>query len=118
MSLRKIRHKRIRGKISGTKEKPRLSVFRSSKAVYAQIINDNDGKVIVSAKSSDIKDSGKKEKNNLKSKELVAYRVGELIAQKALKEKIKKVVFDKGGYMYHGRVKALAEGARKGGLNL
>ncbi len=117
MLKRKIRHKRIRGKISGTKEKPRLSVFRSSKNIYAQIINDENGKTLVSAKNSDIKEKNK-ESNNLKNKELSAYQVGELIAQKALDLKIKKVVFDKGGYKYHGRVKALAEGARKKGLIL
>ena len=110
-----IRKKRTRGKISGTKERPRLSVFRSSKNIYAQIINDQEHKTIVSAKGSEIKNS---EKNNtdFKSKELLAYQVGELIASKALKAKIEKVVFDRGGYMYHGRVRALAEGARKGGL--
>ena len=110
-----IRKKRTRGKISGTKERPRLSVFRSSKNIYAQIINDENHKTIASAKSSEIKNSEKKEVD-LKSKKLIAYQVGELIASKALKLKIDKVVFDRGGCMYHGRVKSLAEGARKGGL--
>ncbi len=117
MLKRKIRHKRVRGKISGTKEMPRLSVFRSSKNIYAQIIDDEKGKVIVSAKSSDIKEN-KKEKDDLKSKELLAFKVGELVASKALEKNVEKVVFDKGGYKYHGRVKALAEGARKKGLKL
>ncbi len=117
MLKRKIRHKRVRGKISGTKEMPRLSVFRSSKAIYAQIIDDEKRKTIVSAKSSDIEES-KKEKDDLKSKELLAFKVGELVASKALEKNVEKVVFDKGGYKYHGRVKALAEGARKKGLKL
>ncbi len=116
MSLRKKRHKRIRGKISGTKERPRLSVFRSSKSIYAQIINDEEGKTIVSAKSSDIKKEALKKEKDLKNKEILAHNVGQLIAEKALKQKIDKVVFDKGGYKYHGRIKALAEGARKSGL--
>lgn len=89
--------------------RPRLTVFRSNKAIYGQIIDDSLGKTLVSASSKDktIKGKGKIETASL---------VGELIAQKGLKAKIKKVVFDKGGYKYHGRVKALAEGARKGGL--
>jgi len=106
---RKRRHKRVRAKISGTAKCPRLCVFRSNKHIYAQLINDEKGKTLVVAKDLEIKD--------LKSKKTeIAYKVGELIAEKAIKNKIKKIVFDRGGYKYHGRVKALAEGARKGGL--
>lgn len=97
---RKRRHRRVRAKIKGTEEKPRLCVFRSNKYIYAQIIDDEKGKTLVSAKA---------ELNK-------ADKVGEDIAKKAIKEKINKVVFDRGGYKYHGRVKALAEAARKGGL--
>jgi large subunit ribosomal protein L18 len=87
----------------------RLSVFRSNKEIYAQVIDDTLGKTLASASSKDkaVKAKGKTE---------AAMVVGELIAEKALKAKVKKIVFDKGGYRYHGRVKALAEGARKGGL--
>jgi large subunit ribosomal protein L18 len=115
MLKRKIRHKRIRGKISGTTKRPRLSVFRSSKTIYAQLINDENGKTIVSAKASETK----KDKNieiKLNNKEIEAYNVGKLIAMKGIEVGIKEVVFDKSGYMYHGRVKALANGARDGGL--
>ena len=113
---RKRRHRRVRAKIYGTKEVPRLCVFRSNKHIYAQLINDEKGKTLVIAKDLEIK--------NLKAtKTEIAYKVGELIAEKAINlpagrhgNKIKKIVFDRGGYKYHGRVKALAEGARKKGL--
>jgi len=111
MTKRKARHRRIRAKVCGTAEKPRLSVFRSSRDIYAQIINDEKGETIVSAGGREIK--GKK-----KGKILSAGEVGKLIAQKAAKKGIKRVVFDRGGYMYHGRVKALAEAARGEGLKL
>jgi len=97
-------------KVRGSAARPRLSVFRSNKNIYAQIIDDTAGKTLVSARNSD------KEIAKIKSKMDAAAAVGEAIAAKALKAKIKKVVFDKGGFKYHGRVKALAEGARKGGL--
>ena len=97
---RKRRHRRVRAKIKGTGEVPRLCVFRSNKYIYAQIIDDEKGKTLANAKA---------ELNK-------AAKVGEDIAKKAIKEKINKVVFDRGGYKYHGRVKALAEAARKGGL--
>lgn len=89
-------------------EKPRLCVFRSNKHIYAQLINDQNGKVLLAASDLEVKKKGTK-------KEL-AQEVGKLIAQKAKKKKIEKVVFDRGGYKYHGRVKALAEGAREQGL--
>jgi len=103
------RHKRVRGKISGTADRPRLSVFRSNKNIYAQLIDDEKGKTLVSVKNSEVK--SKKIKKSEMAKEL-----GMLIAKKAVEKNIKKAVFDRGGYKYHGRVKALAEGAREGGL--
>lgn len=107
---RKIRNRK---KIIGSKKLPRLSIFRSNKHIYAQIIDDQKGKTLVSI-------SDKKFKKNITKKELtknlVAKLVGEKLADKAKKEKIKKVCFDRGAYKYHGRVKALAEAARKGGL--
>ncbi len=117
---RKRRKKRVRAKVYGTSKVPRLSVFRSAKHIYAQIIDDDIGKTIISANDSQIilskkSDSGKKEVKN-ERKVVVAEKVGELIAKKAVEKKIKKVVFDRAGYKYHGRVKALAEGARKAGL--
>ncbi len=104
--------KRIRKHISGTGTKPRMSVFRSSKQIYVQLVDDQLGKTLVSACSRnkevlEKKDINKKEKSFL---------VGELLAKRAFNKGIKDVVFDRGGYRYHGRVKSLAEGARKGGL--
>ncbi len=104
------RHRRIRAKISGTAERPRLCVFCSNKHTYAQLIDDEKGKTIISAKDTELKIKGKK------GKTAIAFEVGKLIAEKAIKNKINKVVFDRGGYIYHGRVKSLAEGAREGGL--
>ncbi len=121
---RRRRHKRVKAKISGTAVRPRLCVFRSNKYIYAQLINDEKGHTILSSKETDLKNSktflpnkNKKLKEETRTKKLIiAYEVGRIIAEKALKQKIKKVVFDKGGYKYHGRVKALADGAREGGL--
>lgn len=98
-------------KIKGTLTRPRLSVFRSNKAIYAQIIDDEGGKTLVAATSLKLG----KEAQKLTRKER-AFKTGQLLAKKALKAKIKKVVFDRRAYKYHGRVKALADGARKGGL--
>lgn len=103
------RHKRVRAKIFGTGKIPRFCVFRSSSHIYAQLINDEKGKTLVAACDLEIK----KRKNK---KTTLAVQVGKLIAKKAAEKKINKVVFDRGGYKYHGRVKALAEGAREGGL--
>jgi len=103
----KIRRK-IRGRIAGTSERPRLSVFRSNKAIYAQIIDDNKGVTLVSASSAKIADKATKVE--------IAGLVGKMIAEKAKAAGIEQVVFDRGGYLYHGRVKSLAEGAREGGL--
>lgn len=109
-SMRLARHERVREKIFGTSEKPRLCVFRSNANIYAQIINDEDGVTLVSASSLD-KDL-KINNNNIEA----ASKVGEAIAKKAVKAGIKTVVFDRGGYMYHGKVKALADAARDNGL--
>ena len=104
------RHKRVRGKITGTAERPRLNVFRSNKAIYAQIIDDVKGVTICSASTLDKEFDG-----NGGNKEAAA-QVGKLIAQRAADKGITEVVFDRGGYIFHGRVAALAEGAREGGL--
>jgi len=106
---RKKRHQRIRNKISGTPECPRLNVYRSNTSIYAQIIDDTKGITLVTASSSEIKAKGTMTE--------LASKVGKLVAEKAIKAKIKDVVFDRGGYQYHGRVKALAEAAREAGLN-
>jgi len=117
------RHKRVRAKIKGTSKVPRLCVFRSNKHIYAQIIDDEKGKTILSSSSFGLKKSKtkrktkeSKEKESRSAKIAGAYEVGKLVAKKALEKKIEKVVFDRGGYKYHGRVRALAEGAREGGL--
>jgi large subunit ribosomal protein L18 len=107
---RKRRHKRIRAKIFGTEKRPRLCVFRSNKHIYAQLIDDEKGHTIVSASDLELKRIEKMTKVQ-KAKE-----VGKLIAKKAKEKNIEEVVFDRAGYKYHGRVKALAEGAREGGL--
>ena len=113
MSLKKEkiarRHKKIRKDIKGTKDRPRLCVFRSNQHIYAQLVDDDKAKVIMSVSDKDIKSKkGKKIE--------VSNEVGKLIAKKAIEAKIEKVVFDRGGVLFHGRVKALAEGAREGGL--
>jgi len=107
--LKEKRRARIRAKIIGTSKKPRLNIFRSLKHLNVQIIDDLAGKTLVSA--SDLEVKSKKATKTEKAK-----AVGELIAQKAKEKKIKKVVFDRAGYKYHGRIKAVAEGARAGGL--
>ena len=104
------RHQRVRKNISGTAERPRLNVFRSLNHIYAQIIDDTKGITLVSASSMDKDFSANG--GNIEG----AKAVGELVAKKALEKGIKAVVFDRGGYIYHGRVAALAEGAREGGL--
>lgn len=109
---RRIRIKqRVRKHIAGTSERPRLSVFRSNKEIYAQLVNDQNGETLLTASSLD--KSFKKEG----TKSDVAREVGKLLAQKATEKGIESVAFDRNGYLYHGRVKALAEGAREGGLN-
>ena len=112
-AMREIRHARVRQKIMGTTSRPRLSVFRSLNHIYAQIIDDSTSRTLVSASTVD---SQVRSKTDGIAKTKKAEVVGTLIAQKALDKGIKQVVFDRGGYRYHGRVKALAEGARKAGL--
>ena len=112
---RRARHRRIRKRLCGTSERPRLSVYRSLKNMYAQLIDDTAAKTVIFLSTQD---KGIKELcpygGNIKSAELL----GEHLARRAREKGIAKVVFDRGGYLYHGRVKALAEGARKGGLEL
>ncbi|KKQ37391.1 MAG: 50S ribosomal protein L18 [Candidatus Woesebacteria bacterium GW2011_GWA1_37_7] len=106
------RKKRVRSKIFGTSKRPRLSVFRSKRHTYAQIIDDAKGITLVSVSDLELtKDSKSKS-----AKVVVAMTVGEALAKKAIQKKIKDVTFDRGGRKYHGRIKSLAEGARKGGL--
>ena len=109
-SQRIKRHNRVRGKISGTAERPRLCVFHSVNNIYAQIIDDVAGNTLVSA--STVEKGFEGNGGNCDA----AKKVGSALAERALKKGIEEVVFDRGGYIYHGRVKALAEGAREGGL--
>lgn len=128
-------HKRVRAKIRGTSQVPRLCVFRSGKHIYAQLIDDEGGKTLLSANDLKLKVKSKKPAGSsvarrasqnaklLAGKEITragkvgfSYQVGKLIAQMALDKKFEKVIFDRGGYKYHGRIKAVAEGARERGL--
>lgn len=112
--LRKIRHERLRKKVAGTPERPRLSVFRSLKHIYAQVIDDSSGRTIVSASSQEAqKDNGGVA---ITPKIAISTVVGKMLAERALAEGITRVVFDRGGCKYHGRVRALAEATREGGL--
>ena len=111
--LRKAKHDRIRNTLSGTSDKPRLNVYRSTTNIYAQVIDDTNGKTLCSASSLDKNLAAKMEGKNKKEQAAI---VGESVAKKALKAGIKNVVFDRGGYIYTGRVQSLAEGARKAGL--
>ena len=99
---------RIRKSVFGTAERPRMSVFRSNKQIYVQVINDTEGKTLAAASSMGLETMPKIQQ---------AEKVGEMIAKKAQEAGIKSVVFDRNGYLYHGRVKSLADAARKGGLN-
>jgi len=121
------RHRKVRAKILGRSKRPRLCVFRSVKHIYAQLIDDEKGKTLAVASDLELKNkkkskklysvkasAGKEEKRT--GKVAIAYQVGKLIAEKALEKKTEKVVFDRGGYSYLGRIKALAEGAKEGGL--
>lgn len=109
---RKRRHERIRKKILGTSERPRLSVHRSLNHIYAQIINDTDGKTLLGFSTSSKEFPAAKDAGNVKG----AKELGKILARKALQNKILEVVFDRGGFLYHGRIKAFAEGAREEGL--
>jgi large subunit ribosomal protein L18 len=111
--IRARRKKRVKANIFGTAEKPRLSIFRSNRYTYFQLINDDSKKTLVSGSTRELID--KKQKT---TKQNSAEKLGELIAKKAVDKGIKKVVVDRGRYKYHGRVKTVAEGAKKGGLKL
>jgi large subunit ribosomal protein L18 len=112
--IRKRKHVRVRKKISGTADCPRLCVYRSNSHIYAQIIDDEAGKTLVSASSLDKDIKGEiSNGSNIEA----ASAVGKLVAERAAAKEIKDVVFDRGGYLYHGRVQALAEAAREAGLN-
>jgi large subunit ribosomal protein L18 len=104
------RHRRVRGKVSGSAERPRLVVFRSNRGIEAQLVDDVEGKTIAAASWLNLK------KSFSGAKSAQAAEVGKLLAENAKKAGIERAVFDRGGYLYHGRVKALAEGAREGGL--
>lgn len=104
------RHKRIRAKILGTPERPRLNVFKSNKHLYGQLIDDSRGITLASASDREVE-----KKENQKPKDL-ALELGRLLAQKAKRVKLESIIFDRGGYKYHGIIKNLADGARKGGL--
>jgi large subunit ribosomal protein L18 len=106
------RHKRVRKRIFGTADRPRLVVFRSNRGIEAQLVDDVEGKTIAAASWLNLRKSFKGKKSEQ------AAEVGKLLAQNAKKAEIEEAVFDRGGYLYHGRVKALAEGAREGGLKL
>jgi len=110
MTAREKRHNRVRARVTGTAERPRLNVFRSLNNIYAQLIDDTAGRTLVAASTLDkgVEDSSKIDE---------AKAVGKLVAERAKSAGIGKVVFDRGGYLYHGRIKALAEGAREGGLD-
>jgi len=108
--MRVIRHKRTRKKINGTKDRPRLSVFRSLNHIYAQIINDDNGITLLQANSLELKPTKTQTKTD------IAEEVGKLLGQRAKEKKVKKVVFDKNGYKYHGRIKALANSVRNEGV--
>jgi len=106
----KMRRKnRVRSKITGTKDRPRLSVFKSNRFMYAQLINDKEAKTILGVSEKHLKEK-------LTGKSARAKAVGVLLAKKAIEKKVKKVIFDKGSYAYHGRVSEVAKGAREGGL--
>ena len=109
---RKIRHRRIRKKLTGTIQRPRLPVFRSSRHIYVSAVDDEAGHTLVAANTLQIKETLKVSAGNKDA----AYEVGKVVAQKLQEQSISEVVFDRGGYLYHGRVKSLAEGAREGGL--
>lgn len=114
--MRIRRHRRVRGKVRGTAERPRLSVFRSLRHIVAQLIDDERGKTVVSATTFAQKESEERKKRAVGIKVERARLLGKLLAEKAKAKGFTRVVFDRGGYAYHGRVRALAEGAREGGL--
>ncbi len=112
-AVRRAVHKRIRRKVQGTAERPRLAIYRSLNHIYAQVIDDNDGRTLVAASTTEKDLRGQGSGGNVEA----AMRVGRTIAERALAQGISSVVFDRGGYLYHGRVKALTDAAREAGLN-
>ena len=115
--LRERRHLRVRSKVAGTPERPRLCVQRTLSHIYAQLIDDAQGRTLVSASTLSKEVKGTLPKKGQGGNKAAAETVGKVLAEKAMKAGIKKVVFDRGGYRYHGRVLALADSARKGGLS-
>ena len=107
------RKKRIRKKLTGSADRPRLCVFRSAKHIYAQVIDDSRGQTLAAASSTE---KAVQEKSEAKNKVTYAGTVGEMVGQRALEKGVKQVVFDRNGFLYHGRIKAVSEGARKAGL--
>ncbi len=114
LTPRQRRHVRVRAKVRGTTNRPRLNVFRSSAHIYAQVIDDNEGRTLVSA--CDLEEAVRERAGSGATKSARAKAVGEVIGQRAKEAGIENIVFDRGGYLYHGRVKAVAEGAREAGL--
>ena len=114
---RNKRRRKIRAKIIGTKNRPRLSVFKSNKGLFLQLINDDNGKTLASASSKEVKVDSKDNKK-LSGKVGISYELGKIISNKAQKLKIKQAVFNRGGYKFHGRIKAVVDGAREGGLKI
>ena len=112
-ATRRKRHQRVRNKVTGTAERPRLNVYRSTKHMYAQIIDDMSGKTLAAASTLD---ADVKADLSSTSNKAAAKKVGEVVAKRAIEHGIEEVTFDRGGYIYHGRVQNLAEGAREGGL--
>lgn len=112
-NLRQVRHARVRAGIVGTAEKPRLSVFRSLRGVALQLVDDGAGRTLAAVDVNEVKPEKTEGKTGKTSQ---AYAAGKVLAQKAIQKGIKKIVFDRGGYAYHGRVAAVADGARAGGL--
>jgi len=110
-ATRRKRHARVRAKLSGTPARPRLNVFRSNKHIYAQVIDDMSGVTLVSASTIE-KELSLESTNNLEA----AQKIGELVAKRAVEKGITSIVFDRGGYLYHGRIQALADAARENGL--
>lgn len=111
---RELRHQRVRKIVSGTKNQPRLVVFRSNKHIYAQLVEDKEGKTLVAASDFKVKNTNSEYQGTNSEKK--AYEIGLTLGKSAVSKKIEKAVFDRAGYKFHGKVKALAEGARKGGL--
>lgn len=114
LTTRERRHRRVRAKISGTAQRPRLNVFRSSAHIYAQLIDDLSGHTLAAA--SDLEETVRERAGDSATKSARAKAVGEVIAERARGAGVEAVLFDRGGFLYHGRVKAVADGAREGGL--